>query len=117
MASAQGFNWREEAQKTYREQNYTGTYDITSVEDEITERLLACRDCAKNFKITSQELVFYRKIGVAIWIVVTNGDWLAEAVMGCGRGNVTSVARTFKLLTSAPIRKVLFKECYLGVLY
>lgn len=65
-AIQQKFNWREETQKNYQKQSYNGSYDIETAQNNIVNELLACNGCGKNFKITPQELNFYKKIGVAI---------------------------------------------------
>ncbi len=66
QAEQQNFQWLEETKKQQREQTYQGSYDINSVQNDITDELLACNKCDKNFKITPQELNFYKKNGIAI---------------------------------------------------
>ncbi len=65
-AVKQGYKWKEEERKKYQPQTYEIPDVITDVPDEITDELLACENCKKNFKIIQQELNFYRKIGLPV---------------------------------------------------
>lgn len=47
-AQKRGWRWREE--------------EISSIKDNITNEILACAQCGKNYKIIPQELKFYRNI-------------------------------------------------------
>ena len=67
-ASAQGFKWYEEQQK---KDSYLGprpeiSSDIKKVDDSICDQILACSVTGKPFKIISQELKFYRVLGIPI---------------------------------------------------
>ncbi|MBI2453347.1 hypothetical protein HYV56_01445 [Candidatus Peregrinibacteria bacterium] len=61
-----GFRWKEEITKEYLKQNYEIPDDIKKVPEIITNEILACTECLKNFRITVQELKFYQKMGIPI---------------------------------------------------
>jgi hypothetical protein len=122
QAKQQQFQWREESQKKYQEQNYNGSYDIQETNDNIINELLACNECAKNFKITPQELNFYKKINIAIpsncfdcrhkrRLSIRNpyGVWHRK----CDNCN-NKISTSYK--TANP-QKVFCKNCYLKEVY
>jgi len=55
-----GASWREEDEKSYDEQTYEIPGYIRAVPDSITNEILACEHCKKNYKISQSELRFYR---------------------------------------------------------
>ncbi len=68
-ALAQGFRWEDDIQKT--EGNGTINSEnipdhIKDVEDSIIKEVLACVFCNRNYKITDQELSFYKKMNIPI---------------------------------------------------
>lgn len=65
-ALVKGWSWRDEDEKTYKPQTYQIPDHIADVPDTITNELLACEVCGRNFKITPQELRLYRFLGVPI---------------------------------------------------
>jgi hypothetical protein len=65
-AVARGYNWKEKEAREFLKQKYEIPDRIEDVPDSIVDEVLACIDCGKNFKIVSQELVYYRKHGVAV---------------------------------------------------
>lgn len=66
QALAQGFKWKEEDAAAYQPQTYEVPEDIALVPDSITNEILACTSCRKNFKIIPQELKLYREMGLPI---------------------------------------------------
>lgn len=60
QALAQGFTWHDESASEYRPATYQIPDSISDVPDTITKELLACDVTGKNYKITPQELAFYR---------------------------------------------------------
>ena len=61
----QGFRWEYDIQKTEGKETllFENILDhINDIEDSITEEILKCVDCERNYKITEQELLFYRKV-------------------------------------------------------
>lgn len=66
QAEKEGLKWEEKNKKEYRPQTFEIPDDIKEVKDSITNEILACSECGKNYKITNQELAFYIKIGVPI---------------------------------------------------
>ena len=64
-ALAQGFRWQEYIQKT--EKRETTPPDkipdhIKNIPESIAKEILRCMDCNRNYKITEQELQFYKKM-------------------------------------------------------
>ncbi|MFA6550674.1 MAG: hypothetical protein WCT36_04970, partial [Candidatus Gracilibacteria bacterium] len=52
--------------KDYKKQTYIIPDQITQIPSSITNETLACEVCEKNYKITSQELEFYKKLNLPI---------------------------------------------------
>ncbi len=62
-----GWRWRERDEKEYRPATISEIPDdINEVKDSIIDEILACEDCNKNYKITKQELKFYREMNLPI---------------------------------------------------
>ena len=64
-ALAQGFRWEDDIQKTERKETIKSEEipdHIKDVKDSITNEILKCIDCNRNYKITEPELLFYRKM-------------------------------------------------------
>ncbi len=59
-AKRRGFAWRESGTKGAKPQTMTLPDIIGETPDTITQELLACATCKKNFRIIPQELTFYR---------------------------------------------------------
>ncbi len=68
-ALAQGFRWEDDIQKTEGKETLKKEDipdHIKDIEDSITKEILACKDCNRNYKITEQELLFYKKMNLPI---------------------------------------------------
>lgn len=68
-ALAQGFRWEDDIQKTEGKETLKPEEipdHIKDVQDSITSEVLRCIDCNRNYKITEQELLFYRKMNIPI---------------------------------------------------
>jgi len=64
-ALAQGFRWEDDVQKTEGKETLQPENildHIKDVPDSITKEILKCIGCNRNYKITEQELLFYRKM-------------------------------------------------------
>ncbi len=69
-ALAEGFMWEDDVQKTEGK----GTIDIQNLPDTIKDvggdqvlsEVLSCIECNRNYKITAQELLFYRKMNIPL---------------------------------------------------
>ena len=62
---AQGFRWEDDLQKTEGKETVQSEQipdHIKDVTDGILAEVLACIDCKRNYKITAQEFLFYRKM-------------------------------------------------------
>jgi len=64
-ALVQGFRWENDIQmtkgkETLKPENILDHID--DIKDEITKEVLCCIQCERNYKITEQELLFYRKM-------------------------------------------------------
>ncbi|MFC1810179.1 hypothetical protein ACFLZH_01645 [Patescibacteria group bacterium] len=60
------FKWQDKDLREYKPQTYSVPDDINDLTDEIKEELLACEDCARNFRIIEQELLYYKKHQIPI---------------------------------------------------
>jgi len=61
--------WEDDIQKTKNKETKKpeDTPDqIKDVENSITDEILQCIDCSRNYKITEQELLFYRRMNIPI---------------------------------------------------
>lgn len=61
-----GWAWKELETKTNTPQTYRIPDHIRDVPDTILQELLACEECAKNYKIIRAELAFYRKMNIPV---------------------------------------------------
>ena len=60
------WRWRKKEEKEYQQSNYQIPDSIKEVSDEITNQVLSCKECNKNYKIIPQELNFYRQYSIPI---------------------------------------------------
>lgn len=60
-----GFNWIDQTRE-FQKQTYEIPDHIKDVPDAITNEILACKSCNRNYKIISQELQFYRNQNLPI---------------------------------------------------
>ncbi|MFC1655655.1 zinc-ribbon domain containing protein [Patescibacteria group bacterium] len=65
-AGKKGYPWKNLEMAGYKLQKYEIPDYIDDVSDGITDEVLACSSCMKNFKIITQELGFYRKMKLPI---------------------------------------------------
>lgn len=68
-ALAQGFRWEDDIQKTEGKETIRPEEipdHIKDVKDSITNEILKCIDCNRNYKIIKPELLFYRKMVLPI---------------------------------------------------
>ncbi|MFA6550430.1 MAG: hypothetical protein WCT36_03695, partial [Candidatus Gracilibacteria bacterium] len=66
QAISKGFKWREKDAREYQKQTCVLPIDIKSVPPAITNELLACEKCGKNYKIVPQELEYYKKMNLPV---------------------------------------------------
>jgi len=60
-AIKKGYTWKDPDKRDYLPQTYVVPEYIDEVKDEIINQILACENCKKNYKITEEELGFYKK--------------------------------------------------------
>lgn len=66
---ARGFRWEDDIQMTKGKETLQPEQipdHIKEVSDSITNEILKCIDCERNYKITAQELLFYKKMTIPI---------------------------------------------------
>ncbi len=66
---AQGFRWEDDIQMTTGKETLLSENipdHINEIKNEITKEILCCTKCQRNYKITEQELRFYRKMVLPI---------------------------------------------------
>ncbi|MDA2921922.1 hypothetical protein MYX07_01510 [Patescibacteria group bacterium AH-259-L07] len=64
-AIQQGFRWQDQETGTFGKETITRArmpQTIDEVEDAITDEIFVCETCDRNFKITPQELAFYKRM-------------------------------------------------------
>ncbi len=61
-----GHKWKEKNPQEYKPQNITIPKNIDDVNNTITDEILACSECGKNYKILQLELRFYKKHRIPI---------------------------------------------------
>lgn len=61
IAVQKGYTWKDADKRDYLPQTYVVPEYIDEVKDEIINQILACETCKKNYKITEEELNFYKK--------------------------------------------------------
>lgn len=62
----QGFNWREDDLRQYRDATMPTPDHIKDVPDDFTKEILRCETCPKNYQIIPMELEFYRRMRIPI---------------------------------------------------
>ena len=121
-AVALGYRWKDEDPKEYKPQTFTVPLKITDVTESIMNELLACTKCGKNFKITKQELIFYKQNNVPIPIACFDCRHRARLLR---RGPRVLYDRACQLC-NAPIKTIYAPErpemvyceaCYLATVY
>ncbi len=68
-ALTRGFRWEDDIQKTEGKETLKSEDipdHIKNVPDSITKEILKCISCNRNYKITEQELLFYKKMNIPI---------------------------------------------------
>lgn len=68
-ALSQGFRWEDDIQMTTEKETLQPEEipdHIKDVNDSITNKILKCISCERNYKIIEQELLFYRKMNLPI---------------------------------------------------
>lgn len=60
-ALSKGFKWKDLDPKEFKSQNYKIPDIIEDVPDQITNEILACEQCDRNYRIEDAELRYYRR--------------------------------------------------------
>ncbi|KKU78898.1 MAG: hypothetical protein UY05_C0045G0003 [Candidatus Peregrinibacteria bacterium GW2011_GWA2_47_7] len=66
QAAARGYRWKERDLKDYQPQTYVIGDTIDETTEKITDEILACIVCGKNFRIIPQELKFYKEHAIPV---------------------------------------------------
>ncbi|MBT3704429.1 hypothetical protein HOG17_01460 [Candidatus Peregrinibacteria bacterium] len=61
-----GWNWMDIPAREFAKQKYEIPNAISDVPDSIVDEILGCSECGRNYKVTPQELKYYRRFGVPI---------------------------------------------------
>lgn len=62
-----GFNWSDfEAESGYKDSGYSVPDEIKDVGDDILEKVLACNETGKLYRVIKMELDFYRKVKIPV---------------------------------------------------
>lgn len=68
-AKEKGFNWQKEMAGTYGKETIPEAempQTIAEVTEGILKEVLVCKDCKKNFRITKNELSFYKRMNISL---------------------------------------------------
>jgi len=68
-ALKRGFGWQDKTTGTYGKEtikNEDIPKTVEEVSEDILKEILVCSDCKKNFRITSAELNFYKRMGIPL---------------------------------------------------
>ncbi|MEK6615628.1 MAG: hypothetical protein AABZ32_05890 [Bacteroidota bacterium] len=63
---ANGWKWREPDLKEYQPQSFVISDHIRDTKDDLSQKILACVECGKNYKIIAQELKFYHQMNLPV---------------------------------------------------
>ena len=66
---SQGYKWQDNTQRTIGKETLTIDKipdSINEVAETITNEILSCMECSRNYKIVPNELIFYRKMQIPI---------------------------------------------------
>lgn len=63
-ALQKGFKWKDPDKKDYKPQKFILPEEISDIADDITEQILACENCGKNYRIIPQELTRLKKMNI-----------------------------------------------------
>jgi len=69
QAQVKGYTWQDNPPGVYGKETLKQKDipdDIKNVKNNIVEEIIVCDDCGKNYKITKQELTFYKKHSIPI---------------------------------------------------
>ncbi len=66
QAETNNYNWKEKDEKQNIKSNYKINKNIKKIPENITNEILICKKCSKNYKIIPQELNFYKKLSIPI---------------------------------------------------
>lgn len=121
-ALKRGYRWREKDPRDYQKQTYSVPQDIAQVPALITNEILACAVCAKNFRIEKPELSFYKMYSLPIpkkCPDCRHKDRLAlrNPRMLFGRKCSKCAAELKTTYSSERPEKILCEKCYLETLY
>lgn len=64
QALKEGFTWKEEDKKDYKKATYQLPDLISDVNEFVSQEVLECKTCSRNYKILDKELKFYRQFNI-----------------------------------------------------
>lgn len=119
---AKGWAWKEKDSREYLTQNFAVPSNIAEIDDGILKEVLACKNCGKNYKVTSFELVFYRRHKLPISLLCSDcryGEHLKnvnkrrlrqDKCQRCDKDIFTAYAENYP-------GKIYCEDCYLKEVY
>ncbi len=117
-----GFYWRDAPEKKTVPETCEVPDNIEDVQDSITDEILLCVQCSRNYRVIPHELRFYRKIGVPVPPVCPECRHQNRLALRNPRAMFEgSCAKCNKAIQTSysPERpeKVFCEECYMGEVY
>lgn len=61
-----GWKWKDRDKRDFQPQTYSLPDSIDDVPDSVTDEILACQTCTKNYRIQKSELKFHRQMGLPL---------------------------------------------------
>ncbi len=122
QALAKGYKWKDPDPKQYMPATAQIPYSIEETPDSITQEILACEACGKNYKVIAQELNLYRKLHLPIPRKCPECRYLGLLSLKNQRQlwNRTCAKCDMPIQTTySPDRQetVYCEKCYLGTIY
>lgn len=119
---ARGWKWNDQDPREYLQQKYEIPDRIEEVSDSIVNEILACLLCRGNFKIISQELSLYRKMGLPVPRICSNCRHVARLARRTAyklwqRACARCQKEIFTAYATDRPETVLCEDCYLAVVY
>lgn len=121
-ALEKNYIWHEKDPREYQKQTCVIKEEILEVPETITNEILACDECGKNYKIVPQELAFYKRMHLPIPSLCPDCRHKARLALRNERelfdrkcSKCTSDIKT----TYSPLRKekIYCEKCYLEMMY
>lgn len=66
QAQAKGYRWKDKDKIEYKKATIELPDNINEISEKIVSETLACKNCEKNYRLTTEELRFYKKMNITV---------------------------------------------------